>query len=667
MGCPSFLQGKINSTQGSVDIFHSAPRMRSSSCDFGGSLNVESPGHSILSDRLGVQSELQHAALLSFGGMPDNEISSFCNFAADLGSDPVDLALGTGKISEVRLLERLACAIGGDFSADPPAPVPGTHAEEAFALRSYLLGGHASGATRVISPGGVIALMLLRRFGGGTGKGIVLTTRQAMLTALVLADGERISGLANATLPPMLTAAPVREGEEEGAPGKGVISPGMLTAGLVGILAVLALALPAWAFILLPLLLAPVFIIAAISVLTAALETLFSAPVMPVPPAVKLPRYTLLIPLYGEAGIAAALIARLALLDYPRDRLEIFILLESDDELTIRAFDALALPATVLIMKLPAGQPRTKLRALNAALPFASGDLLVVYDAEDAPEPDQLLKAAALFAQSSPRLACAQGRLAISNIADGLLTRRYAIEYAALFDCVKSGSARLDWPVPLGGSSNHFRTATLRRVGGWDAWNVTEDADLGVRLARFGYRVADLASTTWEEAPNTLSGWMNQRTRWMKGWMQSLLVHTRSPGMTGRQLGAFKAMVLLTTAISVLLGALLFPVFVMALAYRFSTGVPLGGVGGLLDLADAMIVLSLIMAVLVETVPTMLALWRRRALRQIPFILLAPISYVLISIAAWRALVELILRPYHWHKTNHGTAKTEGGLGRLDG
>lgn len=563
---------------------------------------------------------------------------------------------------EGALLAGLARAIGGEFRPAPPRPAAGTRAEEAFALRSYLPGSDEGGLTRVVSPNGTIAGILLRRFGGGLGKGIVLTTRQALLDALVQADGERIARRASSTLPPRLSATPFQASEEDTPK----LRPAMLTLMLVLAVVALGLAAPNWVLIVPPLVVAPVFIIGAIAVLTAVAETLFPAPALPDQDPARLPRYTLLVPLYKEEGIAAELAARLDALTYPRDRLEILILLESDDEVTIRALGALVLPAPMLVLRLPAGGPRTKPRALNAALPFASGDLLVVYDAEDAPEADQLLKAAALFAESSPKLACAQGRLAISNVADCLLTRRYAIEYAALFDCVKSGSARLDWPVPLGGSSNHFRTAILRRVGGWDAWNVTEDADLGVRLARFGYRVADLASTTWEEAPNTLGGWMNQRTRWMKGWMQSLLVHARSPLVAGRQLGAFRATVLAATAVSVLLGALSFPVFGAALVYRFSSGVPLGGGGdGLINLADAMIILSLTTALLVEIVPALLALSRRRALGLLPFILLAPVSYALISIAAWRALLELVLRPYHWHKTSHGTARTKGGLGRL--
>jgi cellulose synthase/poly-beta-1,6-N-acetylglucosamine synthase-like glycosyltransferase len=112
-----------------------------------------------------------------------------------------------------------------------------------------------------------------------------------------------------------------------------------------------------------------------------------------------------------------------------------------------------------------------------------------------------------------------QARLCIDT-RTSWLARYFTAEYAGQFDVVLPKLAALGLPLPLGGSSNHFRTVTLREVGGWDPHNVTEDADLGMRLARFGYRSGVVASSTYEEAPADIGRWLGQRTRWFKGWMR---------------------------------------------------------------------------------------------------------------------------------------------------
>jgi cellulose synthase/poly-beta-1,6-N-acetylglucosamine synthase-like glycosyltransferase len=193
---------------------------------------------------------------------------------------------------------------------------------------------------------------------------------------------------------------------------------------------------------------------------------------------------------------------------------------EADDAETRAAVAALGLEAPFEEIVSPLAGPRTKLKALAAVLPFARGTFLVVYDAEDLPEPDQLRVALAAFRNGSTELACVQARLAVDNISDSWLTRHFAAEYAGLFDVFLPALADLKLPLPLGGTSNHFHTETLRKIGGWDPFNVTEDADLGMRLARFGYLIGVIASTTWEEAPVRFMPWLRQRTRWFKGWMR---------------------------------------------------------------------------------------------------------------------------------------------------
>ncbi len=286
-----------------------------------------------------------------------------------------------------------------------------------------------------------------------------------------------------------------------------------------------------------------------------------------------LPVYTVLVPLHGEAAVVPQLVAALRALDYPPDRLDIKIIVEADDDATRAAIAAEPLPAHVECLVAPPGQPRTKPRALNIGLIEARGEFLTIYDAEDRPDPDQLRLAVARFRQLPERVACLQARLVIDNVDDGWLTRMFALEYAGLFDVVNAGLMRAGLPVLLGGTSNHFRTSVLRRLGGWDAWNVTEDADLAFRLQRHGYRMADLPSSTFEEAPAGFGPWFRQRVRWMKGFMQTTVTHTRDPGWLWRGPDRLAGLTLLTLCLGTILSALAYPLFVGSVIVLWARGV----------------------------------------------------------------------------------------------
>jgi cellulose synthase/poly-beta-1,6-N-acetylglucosamine synthase-like glycosyltransferase len=233
-----------------------------------------------------------------------------------------------------------------------------------------------------------------------------------------------------------------------------------------------------------------------------------------------LPVYTVLVPLFHEACVVPELLRSLRALDYPAERLEVLLIVESVDGETQAALQRADLGPHMQVLVVPAGEPRTKPRAIQYALQFAQGDYVVVYDAEDAPEPDQLRRALAALNAGGERMGCLQAQLNIYNSDVSWFTRQFTIEYTALFDGILPALERLQLPVPLGGTSNHFPRAVLDAVGGWDPYNVTEDADLGIRLARAGWHVGVLPSTTWEEAPPTFRIWKGQRTRWLKGWMQ---------------------------------------------------------------------------------------------------------------------------------------------------
>jgi hypothetical protein len=233
----------------------------------------------------------------------------------------------------------------------------------------------------------------------------------------------------------------------------------------------------------------------------------------------RLPIYAIICALYREANVVNRLVAAIRALDYPLEKLDVKFVLEADDHETRRALANLDLGPPFEIITAPPIGPRTKPKALNVALPFARGSFTVVYDAEDVPEPDQLRCALDVFTAADARLACVQASLTIDNTTDSWLARMFTAAYAGQFDAFLPGLAALHLPLPLGGSSNHFRTTALRRVGGWDPYNVTEDADLGIRLARLGYRSTALSSATYEEAPASFGPWLRQRTRWYKGWM----------------------------------------------------------------------------------------------------------------------------------------------------
>jgi len=391
--------------------------------------------------------------------------------------------------------------------------------------------------------------------------------------------------------------------------------------------------------------------------------TLVSNPVEPVARPLRasdadLPVYTIIAALYREKRVVARLIQALSQLDYPEAKLDIKLVLEADDRETWDALRGLTLPGNMEIVIAPRGSPRTKPRALNVALPLARGRYTVVYDAEDVPDRGQLRLAVDRFAKLPRHVACLQARLTIDNTDDSWLTRLFTIEYAALFDAFNPGLAEIGSPLPLGGTSNHFRTSVLKDIHGWDAWNVTEDADLGIRLARLGYGVRDLSSSTLEEAPVTLRAWMRQRTRWMKGFVQTAASHSRKPWALLRQLGVWRFCGAIVLTWGIVLSALVYPLFSgLTLVWWLSdtTWFPTSQqerIG-----FTYILTLSVCGAASIF-IPALFALHRRRLWRLLPWMPLLPFYYGLVSIAAWRGLWELATATFRWNKTSHGHART---------
>lgn len=366
-----------------------------------------------------------------------------------------------------------------------------------------------------------------------------------------------------------------------------------------------------------------------------------------------LPVYSVLVALHREADVLPQLVDALSKLDYPVERLDVKLVIEADDRQTGDALRQIILPLHFEVIRVPAAQPRTKPKALNYALAFARGDLVTIYDAEDMPDPRQLRQAAELFAASPANTGCLQARLAFYNANENWLTRQFAVEYATLFDLMLPLLAWLRMPVPLGGTSNHFRTHVLREIGGWDPFNVTEDADLGLRLARRGFLTRVMASTTQEEAPSNLRVWMPQRARWLKGWIQTWAVHTRDPWGAIRDMGLVPYVVAQILMIGTFLAALLYPWFTASFLWGVLSGNILERGAGAAEFSAFVANLS----VFVLGHGFMLAAGAEGLRRRLPrarwVVATMPLYWLLISAAAWQALWQFITNPFHWNKTPH--------------
>jgi len=369
-----------------------------------------------------------------------------------------------------------------------------------------------------------------------------------------------------------------------------------------------------------------------------------------------LPVYTVLVPMYREARVLPLLMNALRNLDYPASKLEVKLVLEEDDTETIEAAKALAPPGTFEIVRVPPSYPKTKPKACNYALFFARGEFITIYDAEDQPEPDQLKKAVAAFRRGGDRLACVQARLNYFNRSENWLTRMFTLEYSQWFDLLLPGLDHLRMPIPLGGTSNHFRLPVLRKVRGWDPFNVTEDADLGIRLAQEGYSIGVINSTTYEEANGVLPSWIRQRSRWIKGYMQTWAVHVRHPIALWRSIGAKGTFCFHFYVGAPPLLALINPImWAITIAFYLTHNTSFGWLFP--EPVGTLATFNLFFANLFLIYFGIVAALKRRYYDLVPAGLLQPFYWVLHSIAAYKALWQLMRNPHFWEKTEHGTSR----------
>ncbi|MEM1105589.1 MAG: glycosyltransferase [Pseudomonadota bacterium] len=363
-----------------------------------------------------------------------------------------------------------------------------------------------------------------------------------------------------------------------------------------------------------------------------------------IPEGVGLPVYSILVPLFREAAAIPGLARALGALDWPPGRLEIILLLETGDEATKAAVEAADWPAGTRQLIAPPGLPQTKPRALNYGLQYAQGALVCIYDAEDRPHPSQLRQAYGAFLRRGPSVACVQAPLAAYNHRGSWLALHWGLEYAVQFGLLLPALARLRLPLLLGGTSNHFRMSVLRRLHGWDAWNVTEDADLGVRLARRGFKSAVIGAPTFEEAPETLRIWVAQRSRWLKGFLQTWAVMCRNPRQTARETGLFAFIALQIMVLGPVLAALAHAPICIGLAAWWIWG----------GASPSGMALALALAGYGANVYGVLAAPGPAGLRRWLGAVTLPAYWPLQSVAALRAVYGLLRTPHFWAKTPHG-------------
>ncbi|WP_424808306.1 glycosyltransferase family 2 protein [Rhodococcus sp. 27YEA15] len=367
----------------------------------------------------------------------------------------------------------------------------------------------------------------------------------------------------------------------------------------------------------------------------------------------SLPTYTILVPAYNEPEVVADLIAAMRAIEYPPEKLQVLLLLEEDDDVTITAAEDAGVDQVVSILKVPAADPRTKPKACNYGLHFSTGEIITIYDAEDSPDPLQLRRVAATFAAMPPETACVQAKLAFHNGTQNLLTAWFTADYALWFNFILPGLMKSNSPIPLGGTSNHLKRSVLDDIGAWDPYNVTEDADLGVRIAESGYRTAVLNSTTLEEANSDTINWIRQRSRWYKGYLQTWLVHMRRPVALWRGLGPIGFL-----RFSLLMAGTPLVAAVNMVFWLVSLGWILGQPTVIQEVFPNYVYFPALASLIFGNAAVMyMNLVACRETRNATLLLAcitAPLYWVLMSIAAIKGTYQLIRNPSYWEKTFHG-------------
>lgn len=591
-------------------------------------------------------------AFLERHGVASDSLAQVAQRARRNGTDPVRELFSFRLIGHEAFYRAFASELGLSFHPGAVELAPGGTYEAVLRAGIAPTAGRLSRRFRfMLAPEGA-ALRQMLALGPRRRGDVAVTTPQRFAAALRVANGatlsEQLAGLDE--------SGSARDSARTGASRGQTIATGigLGAATLGGIFA------PLQTFFALALLLGPLFLGLILLRLAASMER--ASPDLWRtqrwrPDDSRLPIYTVAVPMYREEAVLRQMLGALSQLDYPPAKLDIRLLVEADDLGMQAELARMLLPAHITVTVVPPGQPRTKPRALNLALLEARGALFTIFDAEDIPDPRQLRLAATRFSRAPEELACLQARLVIDHAEEGLLPALFALEYAGLFEVLNPGLLRAGLPIMLGGTSNHFRTAVLRALGGWDAWNVTEDADLAVRLVKAGYRIGDLPSDTREEAPVTVKAWLNQRSRWIKGYMQTAVTHSRAPLRLLREAGFAATFAFTSLALGTIVTALGYPIFAVATVLAYWEGSLFAPASALTTLTSAFALAIWLFGTLALFLPPAIGALRRRDPGLLLLLPLLPLYYGLVSIAAWMAFYDYFNRRFAWNKTEHGLAR----------
>lgn len=563
-----------------------------------------------------------------------------------------EVLVAHGMVSEEALLDGLARQWNTeviDLAAMPPDPALIDAVGAAECLRFALVPWRrVGGATVVASARPESLAALLPRLEAALGPVVLAVAAEAAVQeAVTTARGQSLARRAETRTP-----------DAESCRGSGLLHLRRIVLAAALLLALAALLAPvavlaglaAWAVLTLAAVTA-LRIAAAVAAMRERAES--PPPWAPAPPEIaRLPTVSIMVALHGEQGIAPRLVRRLDRLAYPRELLDVLLVVENDDHATREALEAADLPRWMRVVPVPEGTLRTKPRALNYALDLCRGSIVGVYDAEDAPAPDQILRVVERFHRRGSELGCIQGVLDFANARSNWLARCFTLEYASWFRMQLPGLARLGLVVPLGGTTLFFRRSVLEEIGAWDAHNVTEDADLGLRLARRGYRTELLDTVTDEEANCRPIPWVRQRSRWLKGYAVTYATHMRDPVGLWRDLGAWRFLGVQVLFLGSLSQAVLAPVLWSFWLLPFGVAHPLAALAG--SAALMALVVAFLAAHAAQLAIDLVAVSapRHRHLRR-----WAPTLYFyhpLATLAAAKALWELVVRPLYWDKTAHG-------------
>ena len=371
-------------------------------------------------------------------------------------------------------------------------------------------------------------------------------------------------------------------------------------------------------------------------------------------PDTKWPTYTVFCPLYKEWQVVPQFVTAMSRLDYPKDKLQVMLLLEEDDKETIQHIRQQNLPSFFQIVVVPNSNPKTKPKACNYGLLHATGEYTVIYDAEDVPDPLQLKKTILAFKKGGEQVVCIQAKLNFYNPHQNLLSRMFTAEYSLWFDLVLTGLQSINAPIPLGGTSNHFQTAMLKKLKGWDSFNVTEDCDLGMRLVKAGYKTAIVDSITLEEANSSYRNWVKQRSRWIKGYMQTYLVHSRSlTQFTMKNLHFFSFQLIVGgKVLSMFINPLMWTITISYFLLRAHIGTFIESFFPSWVLY--MGVFSLVFGNFLYIYYYMIGCAKHGHDELVKYVFFVPFYWLYMSVAAWLAVYKLITAPHHWAKTKHG-------------